>query len=173
MNRALAVLFAEKENLSSAFRLRMLSIKDKEMDFFMRNLQNVASLAALLAGLAQSGLIYTKYINLDLCGHEEILCSEFTYPLAVTLTMCLALFSMWGCMLVAMLAPGLALRGPQGSMDLCVDMVVSPMPYQRFIWKSDVLKLTHELCTTCACPEHTFHSILSHTVSTNAFGMPP
>ena len=128
------MLFAEKENLASAFRLRMLSIRDKELDFFMRNLQNVASLAALLAGLGQSGLIYTKYIDMNLCGKDEFACSEFFYPLAVTLTMCLALFSMWGCMLVTMLAPGLALRGPQGSMDLCVDMVPrrhrsdSPLP---------------------------------------------
>lgn len=122
------MLFAEKENLASAFRLRMLSIRDKELDFFMRNMQNVASLSALLAGLGQSGLIYTKYINMDLCGKDEFLCAEFTYPLAAVLTMCLALFSMWGCMLVTMLAPGLALRGPQGSMDQCVDMVAAAPP---------------------------------------------
>eukprot|EP00966_Prymnesium_polylepis_P105668 2447387-Prymnesium_polylepis.1 len=101
----------------------MLSIRDKELEFFVRNLQNIASLAALLAGLGQSGLIYTKYIDLNLCGQDEFMCAEFTYPLAVTLTMCLALFSMWGCMLVTMLAPGLALRGPQGSVDICVEMV--------------------------------------------------
>ena len=122
-----AMLVAEKENLQSAFRLRMLSIRDKELDFFMQNMQNVAKLAALLAGLGQSGLIYTKYIDMNICDPDEVLCAEFTYPLAVTLTMCLALFSMWGCMLVTMLAPGLALRGPQGSMDVCVDMVCCPL----------------------------------------------
>ena len=45
------MLVAEKENLQSAFRLRMLSIRDKELDFFMQNMQNVAKLAALLAGV--------------------------------------------------------------------------------------------------------------------------
>lgn len=89
----------------------------------MRSMQNVASLAALLAGLGQSGLIYTKYIDLNLCDEHETLCAEFTYPIAMTLTMCFALFTMWGCMLVTLYAPGLALRGPHGSMDVCVEIV--------------------------------------------------
>ncbi|KAL1507711.1 hypothetical protein AB1Y20_007324 [Prymnesium parvum] len=136
-----SMLFAEKENLASSFRLRMLTIRDKELDFFMRNMQNVANLSALLAGFGQSGLIYTKYIDLNLCGADEILCAEFTYPLAVTLTMCLALFSMWGCMLVTMLAPGLALRGPQGSMDLCVNIVAQEYQCSVFIFSGSLVML--------------------------------
>ena len=54
---------------------------------------------------------------------KELLCAEFTYPLAITLTMGLSLLSMWVSMLTSMLAPGLALRGPQGSMDACVRMI--------------------------------------------------
>lgn len=124
------MLHADKANLESSFRLRMLHIREKELMYFVRNCQNLANLAALISGMAQSGLIFTKYIDFNLCGQgliswhdKELLCAEFTYPLFISLTMGLSLLSMWVAMLVSMLAPGYALRGPYGSMDACVRMI--------------------------------------------------
>ena len=37
--------------------------------------------------------------------------------------MCLSLTCLWSCMLVTMMAPGLALRGPEGSLVRCLDIV--------------------------------------------------
>ena len=107
------MLHADKKNLESGFRVRMLNIREKELMFFVRNCQNMANLAAVIACLAQSGLIFTKYIDFNLCGQglinlrsKELLCAEFTYPIAVFITMGLCLLCMWVSMLVSLLAPG-------------------------------------------------------------------
>ena len=130
------MLHADKANLESDFRVRMLNIREKELMFFVRNCQNLANLAALIACMAQSGLIFTKYIDFNLCGQglvnyrsKELLCAEFTYPIAVFITMGLCLLCMWVSMLVSLLAPGLALRGPDGSMHECVRMIGEEYEY--------------------------------------------
>ena len=130
------MLHADKKNLESDFRVRMLHIREKELMFFVRNCQNMANLAALIACMAQSGLIFTKYIDFNLCGQglvnlrsKELLCAEFTYPIAVFITMGLCLLCMWVSMLVSLLAPGLALRGPDGSMHECVRMIGEEYEY--------------------------------------------
>ena len=130
------MLHADKANLESNFRVRMLNIREKELMFFVRNCQNLANLAALIACMAQSGLIYTKYIDFNLCGQglvslqsKELLCAEFTYPIAIFSTMGLCLLCMWVSMLVSLLAPGRALRGPDGSMDECVRMIGEEYEY--------------------------------------------
>ena len=38
------MLHADKKNLESGFRVRMLSIREKELMFFVRNCQNMANL---------------------------------------------------------------------------------------------------------------------------------
>jgi hypothetical protein len=130
------MLHADKKNLESDFRVRMLHIREKELMFFVRNCQNMANLAALIACMAQSGLIFTKYIDFNLCGQglvnlhsKELLCAEFTYPIAIFITMGLCLLCMWVSMLVSLLAPGLALRGPDGSMHECVRMIGEEYEY--------------------------------------------
>ena len=140
------MLHADKANLESNFRVRMLNIREKELMFFVRNCQNLANLAALIACMAQSGLIFTKYIDLNLCGQglvslhsKELLCAEFTYPIAVFITMGLCLLCMWVSMLVSLLAPGLALRGPDGSMHECVRMIGEEYEYALAIFACALL----------------------------------
>ena len=54
------MLHADKEALRTAYKLRLLAIREKELNYFLQNCINIATLAAMLAGFAQSGLIYTK-----------------------------------------------------------------------------------------------------------------
>ena len=117
------MLHADKEALRTAYKLRLLAIREKELNYFLQNCINIATLAAMLAGFAQSGLIYTKYIDKNLCGEREIGCSELLYPIIIIVVMCLSLTCLWSCMLVTMMAPGLALRGPEGSLVRCLDIV--------------------------------------------------
>lgn len=135
------MLRAQSARVETEYRVRMLRIRDKELDFFTRNSQNLGQLSALIAGFAYTGLIYTKYIDSNLCSPEEFLCAEITYPICVTITMCLALFSLWGCMLVTLLAPGLALRGPSGSMNRCVDMMGQEYQYMLFVFACSVVMM--------------------------------
>jgi hypothetical protein len=162
------MLAAQKENLESGFRQRMLRIRDKELDFFTRNCQSVAQLSALIAGFAYSGLIYVKYIDVDLCGPNEILCAEILYPIMITITMSTALFAMWGATLITMLAPGLALRGPQGSMNRCVDMVVQEYQYTLFLFTCALVGLLFS-CIIWSWTQHFLPATVSMTLTCLAF----
>ena len=133
------MLQASRAELESACRVRMLKIRERELLLFVRNTNQVATLSALLAGFGYTGLIYTKYIDEDLCDPQEFMCAEMTYPLCVTITTCFSTFSLFGCMLITLLAPVLALRGPQGSMDKSVDIMVQEYQYVLFLFACAVI----------------------------------
>ena len=135
------MLHAARCEMESTVRVQLLSIREKELNFFTRNCNAVAQASALLAGFGYTGLIYTKYIDNDLCDRNEIMCAEATYPLCVTITMCFALFSLWGSMLISMLAPVLALKGPQGSLDKAVDIVIQEYQYVLFLFACSIVML--------------------------------
>lgn len=106
------MLLASTRQVVTGLRLDILHIRERELDFFLANLRNVALVSTLLSGLGYSGLMYTKQImDSDLCGHHERMCSQVTYPLAVTATMCLAIQTSLGCTLLTMYGPALALHG--------------------------------------------------------------
>ena len=48
------MLHADKEALRTAYKLRLLAIREKELNYFLQNCINIATLAAMLAGFAQS-----------------------------------------------------------------------------------------------------------------------
>ena len=123
-------------------RVRMLTIRARELDWLITNSRLVAQLAALLAGYGYTALIYTKYLDdPSLCDRNDPLCAEMTYPLCVTITMGFSMFALFVSMLITLLAPALALRGPQGSLNLCVDMVLQEYTYALLLFAAAVLML--------------------------------
>ena len=88
-----AMLRASADSMESSCRVAMLAIREKELLFFSKNCWLIANLSALLAGFGYTGLVYTKYIDSDLCDPKEFMCAEMTYPICVTITMGLSLFS--------------------------------------------------------------------------------
>ena len=80
-----------------------------------QNCLAVLTQAALLAGFAYSGLTQVA-IPLDA---EYVL--KLLYLLVTTTAMCLELIAVMNCTLLSMMGPGLALRGPDGSMHPAVD----------------------------------------------------
>ena len=141
MNALLTMLRASADVLESSCRVQMLAIRERELLFFSKNCWLIANLSALLAGFGYTGLVYTKYIDSDLCDPQEILCAEMTYPIVVTITMGLSLFSLWGSMLITMLAPAMALKGPQGSLNRCVDIMVQEYQYMLFLFACAIAML--------------------------------
>lgn len=136
------MLYASREELVSDTRVKMLNIRARELDWLMSNSRLVAQLSALLAGYGYTALIYTKYLDdPSLCDRYDPLCAEMTYPLCVTITMCFSMFALFGAMLITLLAPALALRGPQGSLNLCVDMVLQEYTYTLLIFAAAILML--------------------------------
>jgi hypothetical protein len=138
---ASVMLFASREELASDTQVRLLAIRNRELDWLIKNCNYVAQLSALLAGYGYTALIYTKYLDADLCDPNEPLCAEMTYPLCVTITMCLSILSLFGSMLITLLAPALALRGPQGSLNKCIDMTIQEYQYALAVFTCAVVML--------------------------------
>jgi hypothetical protein len=139
---AIAMLLAAREELVSDTRVQMLGIRARELDWLMNNSRLVAQLSALIAGYGYTALIYTKYLDdPSLCDRNDPLCAEMTYPLCVTITMGFSMFSLFGAMLITLLAPALALRGPEGSLNLCVDMALQEYTYTLLVFGVSVLML--------------------------------
>ena len=137
-----AMLFASREALVSDTRVQMLAIRARELDWLMSNSRLIANLSSLIAGYGYTALIYTKYLDdPSLCDRNDPLCAEMTYPLCVTITMGFSLLSLFGAMLITLLAPALALRGPEGSLNLCVDMVLQEYTYTLLVFGAALLML--------------------------------
>jgi hypothetical protein len=117
------MLVASKLNVESSLRVRMLEIREREFQFFMNNVRSVGRLTTVLAGFGHAGLVYTKFIDHNLCGEQELLCAELTYPLATSLALGCAIMTMWGSVLLATMAPGAALHGHHDHYSEIVDLV--------------------------------------------------
>ena len=91
-----------------------------------QNCLAVGTQAALLAGFAYSGLTQVA-IPLD---SEYAL--KLLYLLVTTTAMCLELIAVMNTTLLAMMGPGLALRGPDGSMHPAVDGMIAEYQHAYF-----------------------------------------
>ena len=135
------MLYASKEELQSDTRVRLLAIKYRELEWLMDSCRYVAQLSALISGYGYTALLYTKYIDNQLCDPNEPLCAEMTYPLCVTITFCLSIFSLFATMVITLLAPAIALRGPQGSVSRCVDVAIQEYQYALVLFGGSVFML--------------------------------
>ena len=112
------MLYADKRNLEVSLQVAMLRIRDKELVFYTENLMAIGTQAALMSGFAYMAIIMTAFppecnTALKVC----FLCST-------TAAMSLELMTVGGSMIAAIYGPGLALRGPDGSMHRAVDGMV-------------------------------------------------
>jgi hypothetical protein len=122
------MLLASKLNVESSLRVRMLEIREREFQFFMDNVRSVGRLTTVLAGFGHAGLVYTKFIDHNLCGEGELLCAELTYPLATSIALGCAIITMWGSVLLATMAPGAALHSHHDHYSEIVDLVRGGRP---------------------------------------------
>jgi hypothetical protein len=109
------MLHADKRALEQNLKVNLLKIREKELRFYTDNCVAVGTQASLLSGFAYSGLIQIVIPE----GKSETLVTAY---LCVTVTaMGFELIAVINAMLCSMLGPGLALRGPDGSMHRAVD----------------------------------------------------
>ena len=109
------MLYADKRALETNLKVNLLAIREKELNYYAQNCLAVGTQAALLAGFAYSGLTQVA-IPLD---SDYVL--KLLYLITTTTAMCLELIAVMSTTLLAMMGPGLALRGPDGSMHPAVD----------------------------------------------------
>ena len=94
-----------------------------------QNCLAVGTQSALLAGFAYSGLTQVAI------PHERSYILKLMYLLVTTTAMCFELIAVLNTTLLSMMGPGLALRGPDGSMHPAVDgmMIEYRTAYYSFV----------------------------------------
>ena len=111
------MLYADKAALENRTKVKLLSIRERELALYTNNCRTVGTVSALMAGIAYSALIYTKMAYFQ----ESPLFQQFFYICGLVMVMCLSLRNVFGTTMLTMLGPGKALRGPDGSMHSAVD----------------------------------------------------
>eukprot|EP00908_Phaeocystis_cordata_P024111 Transcript_6586.p2 GENE.Transcript_6586~~Transcript_6586.p2 ORF type:complete len:244 (-),score=70.26 Transcript_6586:346-1077(-) len=109
------MLFADKRALETNLKVSLLAIREKELNFYTTNCLAVGTQSALLAGFAYSGLTQVAF------PHDAPYFIKLLYMLATTTAMGFELIAVMNTTLLSMVGPGLALRGPDGSMHPAVD----------------------------------------------------
>jgi len=111
------MLLADKAALANRARVRMLEIRERELELYVRNSRAVGFQCAALAGAAYTALIYTKF---PYFRHEGTW-GEACYLFCLTCLLGVSMLALLILVMVAMLGPGLALRGPDGSVHVALE----------------------------------------------------
>ena len=110
------MLFADKRALQTNLKVGLLEIREKELNFYTTNCSHLGFLASIFAGFASTALM--THVPRD----NKML--HFAYLLTTLCALGLQLAALVSTTLLAMTAPGLALRGPDGSMSVAIDSMI-------------------------------------------------
>mmetsp|Transcript_25781 Transcript_25781/g.60183 ORF Transcript_25781/g.60183 Transcript_25781/m.60183 type:complete len:248 (-) Transcript_25781:565-1308(-) len=110
------MLYADKRALETNLKVSLLAIREKELNFYVSNCQSIGTQAAMLAGFAFAGLMQ------PLPPEPEVL--RVLFLMSTVSALGLQLVTVVTTTLLSMLAPGLALRGPDGAMHAAVDGMI-------------------------------------------------
>jgi hypothetical protein len=109
------MLYADKRALETKLQVSLLSIREKELNFYTQNCRTVGTQAALLAGFA-----YNSIIQVDIPDETSNFLTA-SWLCVSTAGMGFEMIAVLNSVYASMKAPGLALRGPDGSMHRAVD----------------------------------------------------
>lgn len=114
---------AKKEKLENTARLRMALIRQQELDYYTDNCRSIGNSAALVAGLAYSGIRYHYLLERKQSYFTSMTDSleEMFFLTLLSVTLGCALQTVYVAMLVALFGPHLALRGPDGALHDAVE----------------------------------------------------
>ena len=129
------MLLADKLDIEQKLKVNMLSIELRELDFYRVNCNTIGTQAALLCGFSFTGIVEAPWdylLAVDGLDKDSIptvsnghstgsgVALGFGLKFATVLFFLLGMLSQLMCVVKAMqisiLAPGLAIRGPEGSM---------------------------------------------------------
>ena len=112
------MLHAQKQALENRLRQRLVAIREQELEYYTKNCRMLGNLAALVAGFSYAGIRYHYLLERthSWMVREGDAIEEVLFLSLLTVTMGIGLQTVLVAMLVAMLAPSLALRGPDGSL---------------------------------------------------------
>ena len=109
------MLYADKQQLETDLKVSLLQIRERELDLYTSNFRNIGIMAALIGGFAYNGC----FSAINAVSHDDSVRAFYLFvtTCAMGLNVCSTFVSVTSCMF----GPGLALRGPDGSMDQAVE----------------------------------------------------
>ena len=114
------MLLADKHNLQQELKLNLLHIEEKELNYYTQNCYTVGTQAALLAGFAFAGLVEVDDTLTDETRLSAHLAMQMGWSVSCVVALCLEIMALVKAMQLSIMGPGLALRGPEGSMTRAV-----------------------------------------------------
>ena len=93
------MLYADKAALENRTKVRLLAIRERELVLYTQNCRTVGTVAALMAGIAYSAIIYTK---MEYYQDSSWLIQTF-YTLSLTVCMSLSLSTVMSTTAISML----------------------------------------------------------------------
>jgi hypothetical protein len=120
----------------------MLRIRERELNYYTNNCLAISTSSALLAGFAWYGLTEVPFDS------NASAVTQTLYLVVTTLIMGLELLTVVNATLCAILGPGLALRGPDGSMH---NAVQGMMTHYRFTLACFTLGLVCFMLSALLC----------------------
>lgn len=108
------MLLADKYDLQERLKLNLLQIEDKELNFYTQNCYTVGTQAALISGFAFSAIVEARDMD------NITPWFKMSWSIVTVLSMIFELMGVVKAMQLSIMAPGLALRGPEGSMTRAV-----------------------------------------------------
>ena len=112
------MLFADKRHVETTLKVNLISIRERELNFYTQNCLSLQTQASLLAGLAWEALTQVAI------PHEKSYTLKLLYLLVSAAAMCFEVVAVLNATLLSIMGPGLFLRGPDGSMHDAVDGMV-------------------------------------------------
>ena len=125
-------LLADKQALQTQLRSKMLAIRGRELNYYCQNCFAVSTQASLIAGFSYAALTQVAI------PPESPYIAKLVYLFVTTTAMCLELVAVAITTLLSLLGPGLAIRGPDGSVHHAVDGMVDQEHLDRVILASIV-----------------------------------
>jgi hypothetical protein len=109
------MLYADKTLLMQRVRLNLIGVRQQELSFYTANLQSLGVQSALMSGVLYPGIIYIVIPE----GKNDTLITAYLCVAAAAFG--LNLLVVLNAMLVTLIGPGLALRGPDGAVHRAVE----------------------------------------------------
>ncbi|KAL1518580.1 hypothetical protein AB1Y20_002868 [Prymnesium parvum] len=115
------MLAADKDRLIAGLKQHALSLRHKELDYFVERYSNLATQASILAGFA-----FDSLVELDVEGikNESPAWVRDMYYICGALTMTFALYTVCIASFATVWGHRLALQGPTGSVDKAVAVMM-------------------------------------------------
>ena len=119
------MLWADKRALETNLKLSLLQIRERELNFYTNNCMSIATVSSLLAGFAYAALMPGISLGdaTGVAAHSYVV--RLLYLICAISALGFQLITVVSATLLSMLGPGLALRGPDGSMHTAVDGMVN------------------------------------------------